>query len=206
MRALAVLGTIACTGAASAHVMQHLFWFKIQREIRIQPGKMIAIHEARFSPDLFRGDDPLMDTDADSTASEHEIADFCQKAAEYIAVDFIVLFGDLPCPTASDSIQVFPDQSGFRTQVSIELPDLPTTGPVPIRVLDPSYLFLTPADAASSSTVVETSGPIALVNLRNEHVAKLQLPKSFNTTLQLAAETSAPLQLSHPPQDPTPAP
>ncbi|MGI8906488.1 MAG: hypothetical protein ACR2IE_08365 [Candidatus Sumerlaeaceae bacterium] len=166
--------------------MQQLSWFQVEREIRVQQQVLRVHHNCRFDKDVFRANDPVMDADGDSTASRHEIAQFCQQAGNYIAQDFVVLADGLPCAVRQQSFSVNDDDSGFSSDIVADLPDAATTGVLLLHVVDPSFLFTYPGESQTTTTSVIAEAPIKLVDDAGRELHRLDLPRSPHSVLRIS--------------------
>lgn len=190
-RRAALLFVLITCGKAHAHVMQQLSWFQVERNVDIRPRTLHVHHECKFDKNMFRADDPILDVDGDSTASRHEIAQFCQQASNYVSQDFTVLADGLPCAVRQEGFAVNDDDSGFTSDLVADIPDLPTSGSQTLDIVDPAYLFTFPADTASTATIIAAEAPLVVGFAAEKPSHKVQVPKSPHVAVQLSHQSAA---------------
>jgi hypothetical protein len=178
---------------ATAHVLQQLSWYQIDRTITVQPNSLHIHHECKFDPNMFKGDDPIMDVDGDSTASRHEIAMFCQASGNYISQDFTVLADGLPCAVRQESFSVNDDDSGFSSDLVADTPDMPTSGAQTLDIVDPAFLFSFPMDRDSTSTVVVTKPPIVVRSPSGKSLQRIEAVRGPHITVRIAKASDSAL-------------
>lgn len=181
-----VVGVAFVCGLARAHVLQQLSWYQIDRTISVEPNALHIHHDCKFDPNMYKADDPIMDTDGDSTASRHEIAMFCQASGNYIAQDFTVLADGLPCAVRQESFAVNDDDSGFTSDLVADIPDMPTSGVQTLDIVDPAFLFSFPMDRDSTSTLVVTKPPLAIKSPSGKALEHIQAVRGPHITVRVA--------------------
>jgi hypothetical protein len=188
---------------ASAHTLQYLAWFRVERTVEFAPAELRFTYDCRFSPAKLRTYDPLMDTDGDGTASQHEIASFCLEAAEYLVSDLIVMAAGVRRDVREESFFAFEDGSGFRSVIRAAMPDV-KPGRYRLDFIDPAFLPVggSAADDKRTTTgLVRAAYPgILLLDSEGRAVPRLELGRDLQTTLQFELRpadnpTSAPHRL-----------
>lgn len=170
--------------AAAAHILQYLTWFNVERSMEISGLHMKLSYDCRFNPRVFNPADPLMDTDGDSTASQHETADFCSQAGQYLAQDLMVMTSGTRCELRQESFSVADDLSGFRSTFSGGLPAL--TGSATTYIIDPSYLPLGPIQTQPPAGHARSDGQRVLFRDSDGRTTEsLKLPPELRTALPL---------------------
>lgn len=152
-------------------------------------------YECRFDPAALRPSDPLVDLDGDSTVSQHERADFCVQAAQYLASDLIVFTSGTQCVLREESFFMFDDGSGFRSVFAGDMP--PLSGKADLFLIDPSFIPFGAAPAADGSTT--TSGyaraagnSVRLLGTDDRPRETVPLPRDMKTILRI--EVKPPLE------------
>ncbi len=218
---LAVMGLLlwATSGTmANAHTLPYFDWFQVERQIIANTSELRVIHTCRFDPQTFRADDPLVDSDGNSTASQRELADICALTARYLAEDFLVVIADRPVPANLQSFAMIEESTGFRTEMMIPLSGF--HGVIPVILLDPAYLFprlpTVSDDVTSSRSVIKAEGDgVSLQDDTGTLVRTIESEPLFRTDLGLdlrppvepecpptsATSSLAPLQINHAPTE-----
>jgi hypothetical protein len=187
-----LLAMLLCSNASHAHVMQQLSWYQVERTITVKPGSLRVHHDFKFDKNMYRADDPILDVDGDSTASQHEIAQFCQASSNYVSQDFTVLADGLPCAVRQESFSVYEDDSGFSDDLVADLPDLPSSGTQTLDIVDPSYLFSFPADNATTTTPIIAEPGLTLQEPQSTASAsRVMVPKAPHVAVRLNRSNAA---------------
>jgi hypothetical protein len=197
----AVAGLLAwMTPSACAHVLQYLAWFRVQRDLTITASELRFVYECRFDRAAYKPADPLMDTDGDSTASQHEIANFCLEAAQYLAADLLVMAAGQRRDVREESFYLFEDGSGFRCVLVAPLGDV-KPGRYRLDFLDPAFASVGGSrleDGQTTTGWVRSADPtVRLVSGDGRTLASCELGADAQTTLmfelgKLDAQTTQP--------------
>lgn len=190
-------------GTASAHVLPYFSWFRVERQIVVSASELRVTHTCLFDHRVLPADDPLVDSDGDSTASQHELADICALTARYLAQDFVAIVSTRPAPANLESFAMVDRDAGFRTEMVVALPE--PQGRLPVTFLDPAYLFPRPvplpADEPTAAVASRTDGEgISLLDESGTMVQDLEHKPFFRTDLvihmPLSPEATSPVTSS----------
>lgn len=188
---------IMAVTVAPAHTLPYFSWFQVDRRIIASRMELRVTHTCHFDHQTFRVDDPLVDSDGDSTVSQRELADLCALTARYLAEDFLVVVADRPVPANLHSFAMIDNNSGFRTEMTIPVSEF--HGVTPVILLDPAYLFPRPAattaiiNASTTHSVILATAEegVSLQDDSGALVRSLESRPLFRTDLTLHLRSAA---------------
>lgn len=172
------------TAGTAAHTLPYFAWFQVDRQVVASLRELRVTHVCRFNPQTFRANDPLVDADGDSTASQHEIADVCALTARYLAQDFLALISEQPVSSSLESFALLEEGNGFRTEILVPLPEKGNR--IPVCLMDPAFLFppaaVSPGDTPTTAGLIRAREPgVALLDPAGRPVPSLPLNPAFRT-------------------------
>lgn len=195
LKSIAAAALVLLPLCASAHMLPYLTWFKVERNMELHSDQVRITYNCTFNPTIFDPKSPLMDTDMDSTASQHEIGAFCMQADQYLGADLLLVLDGQPLGAREESFYMRDDDSGFQTVFTAGLPPL-EAGPHQVDWIDPSFMPVAlPAGMAieqTTATITSYVPEIQLVDVPNANrkSKSIRLPSSFRTTFVMEKAAS----------------